>query len=939
MKRTIVLSLMLALVWGAVAVPAFPGLIRFTQPNNREITVSIYLKGDERVHWAETEDGYTLLHADDGSLVYATRDIMGDLIPTDMLATDKETRNAEVNKFLEKTPKHLRYSVRQVEQLLDIWRQVENAKSGPKTMSDVTGNKKFLVILFAFSDQSMTHTKLEFRRLFNQVNYTANGSTGSVHDYYHDVSGGLFSLSVDVVGPFTGKRNTAYYGSSDNGSQAFAREAVDSAAKYVDFSTYDNDNDGYIDGLHIIFAGHGEEAGAGSDRIWSHKWNIFNPPTYNNTVVDVYSCSPECSGSGGTDITAIGVICHELGHVFGAPDYYDTDYANGTPEYPGLGQWDIMSSGSWNRSGKCPAQHNPYTKAYIYRWIDCDTLGSATAQYILDPVENGGKVYRVNTSTVGDFFLIENRQQIKWDNWIPGHGMLVYHLHPNAHGRNVDNHNHPQQIYIIARTSSTDTFPTNNPSSYGAVNNLSAAFPGDGGYRDSLTDNSIPWFRPWSKQKNNMPLLNISENFTTKQVLFSVGQVSADPMNIITEGVDQQSITVDWTPYGSLRTLVVISDDSTSFGTPDRTDYHVGDTIDGGGIVVYFGQNSTTLVNGLTSGRDYYFRLYSLSVRNKYSDGVIAKGRTLNCEADTWTSEDFSSYTYGSTPDCWQGSWITDSIVGQQALAAHSLSGEMEWLHTSSRPIVFDEAKDVVAHFYVHMGDGCTPNTCLKVEYRATPSSQWTTVKTVEWNFAMSTWKEVYISLSSVGNLSRLRFSAYCDSTMEIAIDNISLVDGGLVYSTSDNRGTIIPKGYNIIEEGDTLQFTLKPLPGYQFNSLRIDGSVINPSLVIANDDGTYSYAYVQRTPGEHTLSVEYEIKTAIENVEESTLRVYPNPTTGEVTVSTTSDGVVRLYDIRGRLMEERRTEGHQTTIDLGGQPQGVYILKYKNSIRKIVKQ
>lgn len=267
MKKIFSVLLLLVAAARVLAVPAYPERIVFTQPD-RETTVTIFLKGDERVHWAETLDGYSLLHSDDGSLVYAYSDDKGNMMPSRFLASEIEARSNEVSLFLKNTPKHLHFSQQQVDEMLSIWKQVENAKSGPKTMTNVIGNKKFLVILFAFNDKAFTHSKSEFKSLFNQVNYTTGGRTGSVRDYYYDVSGGLFTLSVDVVGPYTGAYHTAYYGDSDDGYQYFAHEAVDSAAQDVDFSDYDNDNDGYIDGLHIIFAGYGEEAGAGSDCIW-----------------------------------------------------------------------------------------------------------------------------------------------------------------------------------------------------------------------------------------------------------------------------------------------------------------------------------------------------------------------------------------------------------------------------------------------------------------------------------------------------------------------------------------------------------------------------------------------------------------------------------------------------------------------------------------------
>ena len=88
MKKLFFLLLLTVFFYGSVmAVPAFPEKIIFTQPGS-ETTVSIYLKGDERVHWAETVDGYSLLHSSNGSLVYARCNDNGDMVATDFLATE-----------------------------------------------------------------------------------------------------------------------------------------------------------------------------------------------------------------------------------------------------------------------------------------------------------------------------------------------------------------------------------------------------------------------------------------------------------------------------------------------------------------------------------------------------------------------------------------------------------------------------------------------------------------------------------------------------------------------------------------------------------------------------------------------------------------------------------------------------------------------------------
>ena len=179
-----------------------------------------------------------------------------------------------------------------------------------------TGNRKLICILIGFQDRAFVKTQAEFNALFNQVGYSTGGATGSVKDYYLESSYNQFNLTVDVAGPYVASRNMAYYGSNTSGNpSALVREAINLADPHVNFAEYDNDNDGYVDAVYIIFAGYGEEAGGPADAIWSHA-SSFTQQYKDGKYISRYSCSPELRGSYGQNITNIGVICHEFGHVW-----------------------------------------------------------------------------------------------------------------------------------------------------------------------------------------------------------------------------------------------------------------------------------------------------------------------------------------------------------------------------------------------------------------------------------------------------------------------------------------------------------------------------------------------------------------------------------------------------------------------------------------------
>ena len=118
-------------------------------------------------------------------------------------------------------------------------------------------------------------------------------------------------------------RNTAT--SNSENAKVLAREAFNKADADVNFDLYDNDGDGNVDGVYIIFAGYGEEAGGDANTIWSHA-SSTGWVNLDNVKASSYSCSPEYRSNSGTNLTSIGVICHEFGHTLGAPDYYDSSH-------------------------------------------------------------------------------------------------------------------------------------------------------------------------------------------------------------------------------------------------------------------------------------------------------------------------------------------------------------------------------------------------------------------------------------------------------------------------------------------------------------------------------------------------------------------------------------------------------------------------------------
>ncbi|NLN74501.1 MAG: M6 family metalloprotease domain-containing protein [Bacteroidales bacterium] len=641
------------------AVPAYPELIKFVQPDGSK--VNIYLKGDEYVKWGKSEDGYTLMYNDDGFFVFAQYNQNGDMVPSEHIAKNIGERDVPTNLFLRNLPKDIFYSDDQMNILMQI-RSMRSAENAMQQSYPTTGNRKLLCILIGFTDKSFTKTQAEFNNLFNQVGYSTGGATGSVKDYYLENSYGQFNLTVDVAGPYTASNTMAYYGGNDGSGndlrpRELVREAVLLADPYVNYADYDNDNDGYVDGIYVIYAGYGEEAGGGANAIWAHQWALSSPVLCDGKYVQKYSCSAELRGNSGSYLTRIGVICHEFGHVLGAPDYYDVDYTTGG-SFEGMGDWCIMAGGSWNNNGATPAHHNGFTKVALYDWATATTLNSATNVLLHNAAENSNSFYRFNTTTNNEYYFIENRHKHLFDAAIPGSGMMIYHVHKDvltaAQYNNINN-THPQKMYPVSQNATSN--PSSSPSSYGDINSANCAWTGVG--KSSFTDSSMPSAKSWAGANTNKPITDITHNPTAKTVSFcfincvtDCTQPTLQASNVNATNIQDNQLRLNWTRGNGNGVLVLARKNSAVNSNPMQgitynanASFGSGDEVGNGNFVVYKGTGNNVTITGLTAGTNYHFSVYEYR-----TIGTCYKIPSANASATTTGIAPCEyCYAYGNT--------------------------------------------------------------------------------------------------------------------------------------------------------------------------------------------------------------------------------------------------------------------------------------------------
>lgn len=515
MKKYVILLLVLLVNLTAHAVPASPDSLCIVQPNGD--TLWTYLHGDEFYHWQSTIDGHVIIRDLDNYFRYAI--VEGDsLLPSEMTAHNVECRSIleqeYVNSFSPITQQFIQAEIQKAYTVVLndtlLFPPAQHVASDYATSQPVIGTRKVLTILMEYPDYRFTKTQASFDSLMNQIDGPVEQNSGSIRQYYHENSYGQLNIEAVVVGPFMADSIRSYYhwsGSSGNIQtiRQLVTEAINKSKDYVDFSTLDGDNDGYVDGVHVVFAGEAL-CYKGDSYIWSHKSSLTNALKIDGKIARNYIITPERYRN--AQLAAMGTICHELGHLLGAPDYYDPNETNGS--YYALGNYDIMDRGSWNNSGRTPANCNPYTKCYTFGWDTPTIISSTTKDYNLSSSTiSKGHVYRINTSTKGEYFLLENRTKENYDRYIANGGLLIYHIHKNISTTGAYNNDiHPLKLYLVNASATIE--PNNSPGSYG-YSNTPRAYPGLNADKTMFTNTSIPSAKVWDGSETDVNICFIQK--------------------------------------------------------------------------------------------------------------------------------------------------------------------------------------------------------------------------------------------------------------------------------------------------------------------------------------------------------------------------------------------------------------------------------------------
>ena len=213
-----------------------------------------------------------------------------------------------------------------------------------------TGNRKAIVIPVEFK----THRTMLGKTFgpfkdedLAKIEPGFNGdseSTGfeSVSSFYYKSSYGKLNIDFDITEVITLKDTFINYQKREYGTYDIINEALEALDSTIDFSQYDTNNDGKIDGVYIVYSvpyggspnanGIDRVSGYDEDFWWAWvDWALDDSIEVDGVKANYFMWASvdffndELTDDEYIDVNATTFI-HETGHMLGLDDYYDYEY-------------------------------------------------------------------------------------------------------------------------------------------------------------------------------------------------------------------------------------------------------------------------------------------------------------------------------------------------------------------------------------------------------------------------------------------------------------------------------------------------------------------------------------------------------------------------------------------------------------------------------------
>lgn len=459
------------------------------EPDGRVIEVKV--TGDEFYHLVESLDGYTLTQDPVSRYTcYAQLSLDGErLISTGVRVAEGVAAPANIKPGLRVTKASaMRQATEAREAFYTAGGIGANVDDIPQAANPSVGNVFGLCLIVDFDDDVGTIPASTVSDMCNKPGY---GAQGSARDYFLDVSDGALDYT-NYVPPtyYRAIKLKTYYNDTSVSFGPRARELVLEALNNLkdqghDFSQYDSNNDGRIDGINVFYAG--ARPGTWATGLWPHSWTV----SFSASGVSSYKYQMTNMGTN----LPVSTFCHENGHMLcGFPDLYDYDHDSN-----GVGRFCIMCAGglvepcAWlkDKAG----------------WANIITLDQAMSG--LPAIAGLNTIYRFPHPTLTrEFYMVENRHRSGRDSTLPESGLAIWHI--DTSGSNDNQEMTPASHYKVTLVQADGDWDFEHDRNNGDGQDLYRK-----GYREECGPETLPATTWWDGSQSGLLISNISASGQT----------------------------------------------------------------------------------------------------------------------------------------------------------------------------------------------------------------------------------------------------------------------------------------------------------------------------------------------------------------------------------------------------------------------------------------
>lgn len=369
-------------------------------------------------------------------------------------------------------------------------------KSAHSPITPSTGDVNILVVPVNFDLNDIRQYERSSYIDFNDgdylevMEYTFNGTSSldganpyweSVSSFYEKSSYKKLNLNFEITDPFTPEMSASEFlskedltssSSSVGGSQALITDILEHGLTKNDVpidvfdSKYDRNEDGYIDGMWLIYnVIDGDLVSSESQPFWAYTTNYLAKATDTETgeIKIVGTRYANCALSFLYDDSTLGydahTIIHETGHMLGLDDYYSYDNSG---NYGYLGGIDMMDLNI--------GDHSAFSK-YALGWIEPTVIYKNDTTITLKPFEDTGEALIIpssyyNDSAFSEYLILEYETPTglneldatkKYRNAYPlafSNGLAIYHVDARLIKHEIQNGYYTCSDYLSENKSS-----------------------------------------------------------------------------------------------------------------------------------------------------------------------------------------------------------------------------------------------------------------------------------------------------------------------------------------------------------------------------------------------------------------------------------------------------------------------------------------------------